>query len=328
MATPHQHSPTHGNRNKCFDCGGPWNAVQHQPSLLPPKSETTHGRASELPEDLRELARYERPSGAPFWPSLGAPATHTGRPAQHSGLRDQRVIMCPMSAIEPSKQQCPFIAAIDKGAVSDHLFYEHHWQGPQIEEYLADPWYADEARSTWAARTGTPNRPLIPAVLTEEMAEREQNRLEMEALFMNPNIDTEDLFAKERAEAAAIDPDELAKALNLMGPAQLEALLTEWWMDKAEEEVRAVVPKAVAYGSNSLMQLGRKMAQLQKREVTDEEAMELGCWTYVVGKIERWTDSVMRGERPSDDTVYDIGIYVKMTQRLRDVGSWPGLPTD
>lgn len=326
MATPHRHSPTHGNPNKCFDCDGPWNAVQHQPSLLPPKSETAHGRASELPEDLRELARYERPSGAPFWPSVGAPATHTGRPAQHSALHSQRVIMCPMSAIEPSKQQCPFIAAIDKGVVSDHLFYEHHWQGPQIEQYLADPWYADEARSTWMARTGTTTRPLIPAVLTEEMAEREQNRLEMEALFMNPNIDTEDLFAKERAEAAAIDPDELAKALNLMGPAQLEALLTEWWMDKAEEEVRRTVPKAVEYGALDLIQIGQDLALTAGREVSDAEAAEMGVYFYVRGKLARWTDAIIRGDRVSDDTLFDLGVYIRMAQRIRDAGGWPGLP--
>lgn len=104
-----------------------------------------------------------------------------------------------------------------------------------------------------------------------------------------------------------------------------EDALTAWWLTRAEEEARAVIPKAVAYGSNSLMQLGRKVAQLQGRTVTDAEAMELGCWINAVQKIERWTDSVMRGERCSDDTIYDAGIYVKMVQRIRDVGSWPGV---
>jgi hypothetical protein len=101
--------------------------------------------------------------------------------------------------------------------------------------------------------------------------------------------------------------------------------LTEWWLQRAKEEAEAVIPKAVAYGSNSLMQLGRKVAQLQGRQVDDAEAMELGCWINAVQKIERWTDSVMRGERCSDDTIYDAGIYVKMVQRIRDVGSWPGV---
>jgi hypothetical protein len=32
---------------------------------------------------------------------------------------------------------------------------------------------------------------------------------------------------------------------------------------------------------------------------------------------------VLRGDRPSDDTPYDIGVYVRMAQRVRDVGGWP-----
>lgn len=102
-------------------------------------------------------------------------------------------------------------------------------------------------------------------------------------------------------------------------------VLTDWWLKRAEDEARAVVPKATEYGSNSLMQLGRKQAQLQGRVVPDDEALELGCWINLVQKVERWTDSVMRSERPSEDTIYDCGIYVKMAQRIRDAGSWPGV---
>lgn len=105
--------------------------------------------------------------------------------------------------------------------------------------------------------------------------------------------------------------------------ARLEQELTEWWLDRAHVEAQAVVPKAVEYGSNSLMALGRKIALLQGREVGDAEALELGCWINVVQKVERWTDAVLRGERPSEDTPYDAGVYIRMAQRVRETGMWP-----
>lgn len=99
--------------------------------------------------------------------------------------------------------------------------------------------------------------------------------------------------------------------------------LKRWWVSGAASEIGMVAEKAVTYGSNSLEQLGRKMAKLNGREVNSEEAQELGIWVYIVGKIERWTDAVMRGERPKDDTILDIGIYARMAQRNRSAGGWP-----
>jgi len=364
--------------------------------------ETGHERAHELPEDLRPLARYERPSGAPFVPSPGAPATHTGRPAQHSGVSDQRIVMCPMSAVTPGVKQCPFIGAVTQDAVRDHLRTEHNWQVWLIDNYLADPWYADEPRSAWKERTfhlryglnreqfravmgdnppgftevtrvqdsvvlkpiNEKNIPqlrcpvsidcaystlpptfmrkhlindhgwsmeraddwleevganplTIPAELKEAMAERERVRQEMEK-FMDPQISTEELVG-------AISP-ELAEKLDAMTPSQLEALLTEWWMDKAEEEVRRTVPKAVEYGALDLIQIGQDLALTAGRTVTDEEAAELGVYFYVRGKLARWTDAIVRGDRVSDDTLFDLGVYIRMAQRIRDAGGWPGLP--
>lgn len=96
-----------------------------------------------------------------------------------------------------------------------------------------------------------------------------------------------------------------------------------WWMTKAESEVQMVAAKAVVYGSNSLEQLGRKTAQLAGRQVDSEEAQELGCWINLVQKTERWTDAVMRGERPKDDTITDIATYSTMALRIRNAGGWP-----
>lgn len=85
-----------------------------------------------------------------------------------------------------------------------------------------------------------------------------------------------------------------------------------------------VIPKSVEYGANSLVRLGQTLGRLAGREVSHEEAIELGIWIYVLGKVERWTDAVLDGRRPKDDIPFDIGIYAKMAQRNREKGSWPG----
>lgn len=105
--------------------------------------------------------------------------------------------------------------------------------------------------------------------------------------------------------------------------ARMRVILASWWEDRTAAEIEAVVPKAVEYGANSMIEVGRTMARLAHRQVTDEEAIEMACMFYIAGKLGRWVDAVAEGTRPSDDTIYDIGIYTKMAQRNRDVGGWP-----
>lgn len=104
---------------------------------------------------------------------------------------------------------------------------------------------------------------------------------------------------------------------------QVEDLHT-WWMDKAGDEANRVIVKAVEYGNNSMVEVGHQLAKMQGRKVDDAEAAEMACYFYIVGKIGRWSDSLARGERVSDDTLYDVGVYVRMAQRIRDAGGWPG----
>jgi len=104
--------------------------------------------------------------------------------------------------------------------------------------------------------------------------------------------------------------------------------LARWWAERAEEEIRRTVPKAIEYGSTDLVQIGRTLADTLGRQVSDEEAAELGIYFYCVGKLARWSDAVRRGERPSDDTLFDLGVYVRMAQRVRDAGGWPGHPSE
>jgi len=100
--------------------------------------------------------------------------------------------------------------------------------------------------------------------------------------------------------------------------------LREWWLSTATDDIGMVAVKAVTYGSNSLEQLGRKIARLSGREeISSEEAQELGCWINAVQKMERWTDAVMRGERPKEDTLTDLVAYGMMSRRIRAAGGWP-----
>lgn len=101
-------------------------------------------------------------------------------------------------------------------------------------------------------------------------------------------------------------------------------VLTDWWLDTARAEVQKVAPKAVEYGSTDLVEIGRDIAVMMGwRDLDDEALAELGIYFYLVGKMARWRDAIHRKARVSDDTLHDIGVYVRMAQRVRVVGGWP-----
>jgi hypothetical protein len=101
--------------------------------------------------------------------------------------------------------------------------------------------------------------------------------------------------------------------------------LARWWREQTEDDIAKTVPKAIEYGAQDLLDMGRDAAGILGREgVSDEEAMEIAIWFYLRGKLARWTAAIRRGDRVSDDTVFDVGIYARMVQRIREVGSWPG----
>lgn len=102
--------------------------------------------------------------------------------------------------------------------------------------------------------------------------------------------------------------------------------LASWWLYTAAGEVDAMMPKVIEYGATDLAWVGRQMAEAQGRlNVHDEEAAEIGIYWFILGKMARWGAAVREGRRPSDDTLHDIGVYVRMAQRVRDAGGWPGL---
>lgn len=104
--------------------------------------------------------------------------------------------------------------------------------------------------------------------------------------------------------------------------------LYRWWMDLAHVEAEACASKAAEYGSNSMTELGHDIAKLAGRQITDQQAIELACYYYIKGKMGRWSDAIVAGRDVSDDTLADIGVYVRMAQRVRSNGGWPGTPID
>lgn len=103
--------------------------------------------------------------------------------------------------------------------------------------------------------------------------------------------------------------------------------LGKWWMEQASAEIERTVPKAIEYGAHDLVEIGRTLGRCMGRTLSEEEMAEMGIYFYLVGKVARWTDAVTRGERPSDDTLFDIGVYIRMAQRVRAAGGWPGMET-
>jgi hypothetical protein len=105
-----------------------------------------------------------------------------------------------------------------------------------------------------------------------------------------------------------------------------EDVLFGWWVTLACEEAEKVVPKAIEYGATDLVEIGRTLGDAARLDgLTEAQQAELGVYFYLVGKMARWTDAIKTGRQVSDDTLHDIGVYVRMAQRIRAAGSWPGV---
>jgi hypothetical protein len=128
----------------------------------------------------------------------------------------------------------------------------------------------------------------------------------------------ENLLSGIKANFESFDEAERAS-----DPRRIE--LTRWWMETAGAEVDKTVDKAIEYGSTDLIDIGLMLARTMRRDVDEQEAAELGVFFYLIGKIARWQSAIERGDRPSDDTLLDIGVYVRMAQRIRSAGGWPGV---
>lgn len=112
--------------------------------------------------------------------------------------------------------------------------------------------------------------------------------------------------------------------------------LVGWWMDLASKEIQATIPKALEYGGNQqgsadLEVMGAAMQFMispeKASEMSPEErrrfGMEMAVAFYALGKVARLYGAYSRGDRPSDDTWFDLGVYCRMAERVREVGQWP-----
>lgn len=127
-----------------------------------------------------------------------------------------------------------------------------------------------------------------------------------------------DLVGSAPTAASPADPGTSVEAL---------ADLRDWWLSTAQADMAMVAPKAVEYGSVELEEMGAALARLMGRsDLSRARRVELACWFYAMGKMQRWTAAVTRGEFVSDDTLTDLGVYTLMVRRAREAGTWPGGP--
>jgi len=111
--------------------------------------------------------------------------------------------------------------------------------------------------------------------------------------------------------------------------------LHDWWMTKAAQEIMPLTAKMQEYGgkgrAQDLIDIGRKLVEagvkpgplLGSGNTQEGYLAELGIYFYIQGKMGRWAAAVAEGRPVSDDTIHDIGIYVRMVQRIRETGGWP-----
>ena len=127
-----------------------------------------------------------------------------------------------------------------------------------------------------------------------------------------------DLVGSAPTAASPGDPGTSVEAL---------ADLRDWWLSTAQVDMAMVAPKAVEYGSVELEEMGAALARMMGRsDLSRARRVELACWFYAMGKMQRWTAAVTRGEFVSDDTLTDLGVYTLMVRRAREAGTWPGGP--
>jgi hypothetical protein len=93
--------------------------------------------------------------------------------------------------------------------------------------------------------------------------------------------------------------------------------------DLIHREAPEIMRKAGEYGSNSLAQMGHMFGRMGGRQLNEAEALEMGCFVYAFGKIERIQDAILKGKTPSDDTIKDAWVYLGMMMHIREFKTWP-----
>jgi hypothetical protein len=97
----------------------------------------------------------------------------------------------------------------------------------------------------------------------------------------------------------------------------------DWFHAWVDANAPTIAAKAEEYGTNSLVEMGRIFARGQGREIEEREAVEIGCFLYVYGKVQRVADAMLKGKTPSFDTWSDTLVYASMAMFARETGRWP-----
>lgn len=181
---------------------------------------------------------------------------------------------------------CGGRAGHTKATIRRHLQVVHGW--------TLDQW------DDWAESVNFLELDTVPDALLAAFEADDRRLAEVDA-FLNPAVTVEDLMhAQDKPED-----------------------FHSWWVAMADREAPTVQRKAEEYGTNSLVEMGRIWARAQGRDVTDLEAVEIGCFLYAYGKIQRVADALLKGKSPNVDSWKDAAIYSMMVMYSREKGTWP-----
>lgn len=138
------------------------------------------------------------------------------------------------------------------------------------------------------------------------------------------------IIGEHRQHIFTGEPPKVTGSLTLAGTATISAQqpihpdFAEWTRDWLEKNMPAIEAKTKAYGSNSLAEEGRLFARAGGRDnIPQAEAIEIGCFVYAYGKIQRVADAMLRGELPGTDSWHDPAVYSLMAMFTRSKGQWP-----
>lgn len=97
-----------------------------------------------------------------------------------------------------------------------------------------------------------------------------------------------------------------------------------WWESQANKDAVLVSEKFKEYGTTALSDLGYQMAELMGWDrPSRQEAQELAVYYFMLGKMARWKNALLRGEGVSNDTLTDLACYAMIARKARHSGGWP-----
>jgi hypothetical protein len=103
----------------------------------------------------------------------------------------------------------------------------------------------------------------------------------------------------------------------------LDNSFAEWWHEYIDEVAPAVAEKARNYGTNSLEQIGSLIPTARGDRADLPTSLEIGCFVYAYGKMQRVADAVLRGDSPAEDSWHDLMVYCAMALYIRHERRWP-----